>query len=568
MTDVLFVNPACLDARFTDEDAGMVPIGVYYLGGLLSENGFDVRILNLARLGPARSNAGLNEFKARVKQLAPEIIGFTVTHPSRHQALACARTAKQINPDVIVVFGGPAPTFMAEFLMDICPDIDFIVKGEGELACLELVRAVKTGTLNEKAGTIPGLVFRRGNAVESSGPARLIEDLDQLPHPARHFTYQHLSMSRGCPGKCTFCGSPEFWGKSGVRFHSAQWFAHEIHLLFQKGVTHFFISDDTFTMDRQQVIELCRILISLHIPITWNAISRVDHVDGDVLSWMRRAGCIQISFGVESGDEKIRRTLGKPVSKQAIVNAFALTRAAGMMPRAYFIYGSPGETRETIQQSINLIREIKPLSAVFYMLVTFPGTRLYRYARQTGKVTDEVWNQEIEDLPWFELDDNLDFKTVQSFGDGLRHAFYSGLPGFALSVQPDEDPDLAPLHADFLSRLALTFSHGDYADDPRLQDPDGTAIGLFEKALEYAPHPRAFLGLGMIFQRQKKFNHAVDRLEQGLNRYENDKDLHVCMGVSLMNLGKFDKALPHFLRFKTDAAMARYIDICQNKLSG
>ncbi|MCP4718642.1 MAG: radical SAM protein, partial [Desulfobacteraceae bacterium] len=383
--------------------------------------------------------------------------------------------------------------------------------------------------------------------------------------PSTYFVYQHLSMSRGCPGKCTFCGSPKFWGNKSIRYHSALWFAEEILALAQKGVTHFYICDDTFTMDRKRVIELCKILISSNLQITWNAISRVDYIDKELLSWMRRAGCIQISFGVESGSQKIKKTLGKPISNETCIQAFSLTRSHGIMPRAYFIYGSPGETRETIQESCDLMMQLKPLGTVFYLLVIFPGTHLYRQALQKGLVTDEIWHREIEDLPWFELDDTQNFPRVKTFGDKLRHLFFKNLPQFANDIDLVEEKSLYPFHADFLSRLAMTFSHGEYSKDPRIKDPDKIAEHLFEKALSYSPQPRAYMGIAMLLQKQKKFSRAADHLEKGLDHFPGNKELCICMGVCLMNQAQFKDALPFFTLFRDDPGMDHYINICNSQ---
>jgi anaerobic magnesium-protoporphyrin IX monomethyl ester cyclase len=578
---ILFVNPACLDKRITSEDAGVVPIGLYYMAALLLDKGFDARILNLAPLGSGKKN--VQTFKEMIEREKPDLIGFSVTNPTRINAVACAKEARKLLPQTCIVFGGPAPTFMPGHLFTVCPQIDIIVKGEGEATILSLVQALATakpisadsmenssvkGSLFRK---IKGIAFLENGQMIETGPADPVQDLDSLVHPSAYFVYQHLSMSRGCPGKCTFCGSPKFWGNDKIRRHSALWFAEELMALAQKGVTHFYISDDTFTMDRERVIEFCKILIAAKRPITWNAISRVDYIDKELLFWMRRAGCLQISFGVESGSQKIKRALGKPVANEACIKAFSLTRSHGILPRAYFIYGSPGETEETIQDSCELMMQLKPLGAVFYMLVIFPGTHLYNHARKRGLVTDEIWHQSIEDLPWFELDDTLDFPRVCAFGDRLRKTFSENLPQFAHGIDLVDEKALYPFHADFLSRLAMTFSHGEYAQDPqankenRTKETDKIAEHLFTRALSYSPHPRAFMGMALLLQKQKKFSQATSRLAQGLDHFPGNKDLSVCMGVCLMNQAQFKEALPFFTPFKEEPGMDHYINICNSQ---
>lgn len=585
---VLFVNPSCLDPRITDPDALQVPIGLYYLAAELLDQGWISGILNLAPAGPANPSAkgsikkALDLFTQSIMQERPDVIGFSVTSPTRINAVACAQKARQILPDSLIVFGGPGATFMADFLFGACPALDVIVKGEGEIGTAKLVRAAKKiktnlGTIHrtqtvrselaQNFSRIPGIVFRNGPNLHDTGPGELVKDLDTLPHPSRYFTYQHLAMSRGCPGKCTFCGSPQFWSTSVVRRHSPQWFFDEIKALAHKGVTHFFISDDTFTMDGDAVSRLCEKIIQAGLSITWNAISRVDYIDESILAPMRRAGCIQISFGIESGAKSIKKILGKPIDNDTCVAAFDKVRAAGILPRAYFIYGSPGETDATIQESIDLMIRLGPLSTVFYMLVTFPGTALYNRAVQKGWVHDDVWQKNIEDLPWWELDPDMDFARVQVWGERLRHAFFEHLENFVNRINLDPDNVSPSLHADFLSRLAMTFSHGEYALDNRVKNAEQTAINLFEKALKFYPCPRAFQGLAMIYQKQKKFPKAIAFLDNGLSCFPKDKDLCVCMGVCLMNIGDFHTALTYFTPFAQDPSLARYIKICKQKIT-
>ncbi|MFA5903942.1 MAG: radical SAM protein [Desulfobacula sp.] len=555
---ILLVNPSCLDKRISGEDARIVPIGLYYIGALLMENGFDTHILNLAD----DKEDPVNVFKESITALKPDVIGFSVMNPNRWNAVDCAKAAKKINPKIAIVFGGPAPTFLFEHLFSACPEIDFIVKGEGEITFLELLNEMETGKKGHFDG-IQGLVLKKDGGLVETSPRPPIDNLDTLVHPSKYFTFQHLAMSRGCPGSCTFCGSPKFWGNRTVRFHSADWFAHEIEALANKGVIHFYISDDTFTMDKPRVLEFCRLIAEKNLSITWNAISRVDYVDEDILLAMRKAGCIQISYGVESGSEKIRTALGKSMDRGKIISAFYLTKAHGILPRAYFIYGSPGETKDTIRESTDLIKTIGPLSAVFYILVIFPGTFLYQSAKQKKRVSDDFWHQRIEDLPWFEIDDNLDFKKVKAYGDSLRAAFYNNLDYFSQNLDLLDKKELYSFHADFLSRLGMTFSHGEYAADKRVKNQDNTAARLFEQALSYAPDFRAFLGLAMQKQKSRDFDGAMIILKNGIAHFPKNKDLNLCMGICLMNKGKFKDALEFFEPFKDYPETLYYMQICQ-----
>ncbi|MCP4021912.1 MAG: radical SAM protein, partial [Desulfobacteraceae bacterium] len=541
MFKILLVNPACLDERISSEDDRVVPIGLYYIGALLKANDYEVQILNLAD----RNENPLEVFSRALETFCPDVVGFSIVNPNRLNAIEAAMLAKKKNQKTYIVFGGPCATFLDDHLFLACSGLDFIVKGEAEKSFLQLVQALEK---NDRSSfdKIGGLVFRKQGGQIKNHPGEPAADLDALPHPSDYFTFQHLAMSRGCPGKCTFCGSPRFWGKAGVRFHSAQWMVCEIQALYKKGIRHFFISDDTFTMNKDRVITLCKLIIKKGLIITWNAISRVDYIDKEILFYMRKAGCIQISYGVESGSDKIRKVLGKPIDQKKIIQAFQMTVSHGILPRAYFIYGSPGEDDKTISQSLDLLKEIKPLSAIFYILVLFPGTHLYKKALDKGQLSDDVWLQKIEDIPWFQLDETLDFDRVKEFGDRLRNSFFRHVDQFATSIELVDQKELYPFHADFLSRLGMTFSHGEYAGNDKVANKKETARHLYQRALSYHPDFRAFLGLSMLLQKQHQFADAIQFLKKGLYHFPENKELNTCMGICLMNTGQFIKALDFF----------------------
>ncbi|MCP3898574.1 MAG: radical SAM protein, partial [Desulfobacteraceae bacterium] len=479
---IFLVNPYLLDSRSDEYDTLSVPTGLYYIGALLKKHDFDVEVVNLAS-----QEQPLIYLKGMLKKEKPAMIGFSVLNANRFAAFESAKEAKKLDPNVKIIFGGPCATFLSAHLFESLPELDYIVEGEGELTFLELAQNIKSGRVGTPEN-INGLLYRKANQVVKNEARELINDLDILPNPAQFFEFQHLSLSRGCPGNCNFCGSPKFWGKGNVRYHSAKWFVDQIEILYKKGITHFYISDDTFTMDKKRVIEVCKKIISRKINISFAAISRVDFINEDVLFFLRKAGCIQISFGVESGALKIRGNLGKPVTMDRIIKTFKMTSSYGILSRAYFIYGSPDENMETIKESCDLITRIQPLSAIFYMLVIFPGTEFYNRLKKRGLVSDEIWKDKIEDIPWFEFDPNLCFEDVKKYGQKLRSAFFKNLDKFALDINLVDDKELYAEHAKFLSRLGMTFSHGEYAGNKYVKNWDNSTIAekLFNKALSYA----------------------------------------------------------------------------------
>jgi radical SAM superfamily enzyme YgiQ (UPF0313 family) len=410
---IFLINPYCLEQRITDYDVKVVPIGLYYIGALLKAHGHDCVILNWYDI-----QSRPHEIREALLQHRPDVIGISILHANRWGGVDIARTAKELLPETSIVFGGPGATFLWRHLMENFPEIDFIIRGEGEQTFLELAENLQNHIPTDK---IRGLVFRNRDRIVCNPGREFLEDIDTVPNPARHFTFQHVVSSRGCPWNCTFCGSPAFW-KRKVRFHSPEYFVDQLELLHRKGVTHFYVSDDTFTVKERRVIEICRQIIERGLNISWVAISRVNCITRDILYWMRRAGCVQISFGVESGSRKIRALYNKQIKDREVEQAFSLCTSYGILPRAYFIYGAPGENRKTIQASIDLMDRIKPLSAIFYILDLFPGTALYNTWRKTAGVTDDIWLQRIEDIMYFETDPSLSRDDVLRFGEMLRGA--------------------------------------------------------------------------------------------------------------------------------------------------
>ncbi len=351
-----------------------------------------------------------------------------------------------------------------------------------------------------------------------------------------------------------------------MRFHSARCFVDQLERLNQKGVGFFYFSDDTFMLSKERVIEICREILNRRLHISWAAISHVNYVDEEVLIWMRKAGWTQISYGVESGSETIRNRLRKNIRSDRIHKAFSLTTRCGILPRAYFIYGCPGETRETIQETIDLIHAIKPLSVIFYILDVFPGTELYADFVKRSGATDDIWLERIEDILYFETDPDLTRENVLEFGKTLRTEFYRRLPFFVNAIELAEREGFEELHADFLSRLAMTFSHGDYARIEAIPQKQETAQHLYQRSLAYSPNDRAYLGLGIIWQKEKKFPESIRILSEGVDHFPENEQLHICLALSHMNLGEFKEALSYLQKFRHSQQAAPYIAECQRRL--
>ena len=231
---ILLIYPYFIEERIRDDDVKAVPMGLYSVGAVLKENHYDVEILDWHEI-----NRTPEKVKEALAEKKPDVIGFSVLHGNRWGAIDIARTAKQLNPKTKVVFGGIGATFLWDHLLRHFPEVDYVVLGEGEWTFLNLVRHFEKKQ-DQGIAEIRGIAYRKTGKPLKTGEPDPIKDLDSLPIPAKHFTYPHVSSSRGCAWNCSFCGSPEFWGRK-IRWRSPEKFVEELELLFRKGVSFFLL---------------------------------------------------------------------------------------------------------------------------------------------------------------------------------------------------------------------------------------------------------------------------------------------------------------------------------------
>jgi tetratricopeptide (TPR) repeat protein len=172
------------------------------------------------------------------------------------------------------------------------------------------------------------------------------------------------------------------------------------------------------------------------------------------------------------------------------------------------------------------------MSAIFYILDIFPGTALYEDFQRRTKVGDDIWLEKIEDIMYFETDPRLSQDMILAFGQRLRADYFRYLPEFADAIELIDEKALYETHADFLSRLAMTFSHGEFASIDTIPSKEEVAQRLYERSLSYYPNQRAFLGLGIIMQKQRRYEESVRILSEGVMQFPEDESLATCLGIS------------------------------------
>lgn len=380
-----------------DYFARMMPVGLGWINATLRESGFDSSLANLSGVTWSRVGALL----ARER---PDLVGITLYTFNRHAGLRLAAMARRANPECVVIVGGPHATHVGQSILRHYADVTAVAMGEGEMTMLEAARAISK---KSALADVRGLLVRNevGEPV-STGARETVADLDTLAVPARHYSGHYLDpqtessfiiTSRGCPARCTFCNTPDFWG-TRMRFRSPENMIAEIrHLKEKLGIVYVSIRDDTFTVNKRRVIDFCRRLISERIDIMWNCQSRVNAIDEERLAWMRRAGCDHIQYGIESGSPPMLSMLAKDITIDQVRSAAAATRKVGLTLSIYLISGVPGETEADFAATAALLSEIRPHDGLVAPLAVFPGTHIYDDLKRDGVIDDDYWIRERKD---------------------------------------------------------------------------------------------------------------------------------------------------------------------------
>ncbi len=385
------------------------------------------------------------EALATIGEFHPDIVGITVLTTKAASAFKLAALCKQHSRDRLVIMGGPHATLKAEEILQICPDVDLVVRGEGEVTLCQLIREIEKDTRN--FNRIEGISCLQNEVVRHNAPRQMIMNLDDLPFPARELlmgreTYSSEDMgllmtSRGCPFNCTYCATA-IWRRA-TRYRSIPKVVAEIKdVINTHGTTQFSFKDDTFTVNRKRVLEFCDHLLADGIKIGWECNARVDTLDEILLRRMKEAGCNSIKIGVESGSDRILSLMGRRISRQQVCEAAALLKKTGIHWTGYFMMGLPGETVEDIQSTLNFMKQIQPDFASISTYEPFPGTKLFDFGVERGIVSPKMSQEDFNKrLPsdYYVRDpqnrvDTIDGATFRQLEVDMKSTFYRYNSGF------------------------------------------------------------------------------------------------------------------------------------------
>lgn len=399
---ILINPPYSLEDRYGSQikafGALSEPMGLAYLASSLERGGFSVEILDAQVL--ELTQADVVEY---VKQSHAEVIGITFLTPMFNAVREMTNAIKHACPRIKIIVGGAHPTALSEKTIEECPSIDYACIGEGESMILDFLKFM-AGEKNLEE--VPSLVYRCNGRIIKNPSAGFVKEIDNLPKPARHLLSMDrykltasrtkysrfcptIILARGCPFDCQFCSHP--FGRT-FRHHSVDRIIEEIKdIQSQYQANQFNFEADTITLDRKFIIELCDAIIEEKLNIRWTCESRVDTVDEMMLKKMKDAGCWQISYGVESGCQRLLDIIHKGVKKEDVVKVFNSTQNMGISIRGFFILGLPSETPEESMETINFAKSLNALWAQFTLTTPYPGTPMFDQLQAQGKIRHHRW---------------------------------------------------------------------------------------------------------------------------------------------------------------------------------
>ncbi|MFH1721206.1 MAG: radical SAM protein [Candidatus Altiarchaeota archaeon] len=407
--DILLVYPPLsVDERYGQRDVGDVgghlpPLGILSLAAVLRNEGYSVDVIDSLING-----WGLEEVNKYIGEKKPKVIGLSAITPIFHRAVECADSIKKKFPDTLILLGGHHVTIMSEEDRKRYKCFDIGVVGEGEVTIIELMKSLKQEKYDQKAflhnykklKNIDGIYFHKDGEIEVTKTRALIKDLDSLPFPARDFVpiekyiplpnqYKrkpvvHMVVIRGCPYNCSFCSNNAIFGRK-IRARSPKKVVDEISTLKKRyGAREISFWDDMMTTNKDWMNEFCDDLIGRNVDITWTCYARADSVTKPLLQKMREAGCWNIFFGFESGDQQLLDNINKGITLADIRNANRWCKEVGIEVRASFMIALPGETPELGQKTIDFAKELNPEYAQFCITTPYPGTKLFDDAEKWG----------------------------------------------------------------------------------------------------------------------------------------------------------------------------------------
>jgi radical SAM superfamily enzyme YgiQ (UPF0313 family) len=369
------------------------PLGIAYVSSFLKVSSHKVQLIDGSAL-----RCTVHDLVREVSRFHPDIVGITATTPGYRKALELAKQVKG-ELGLPIILGGPHVTSLAPDTLGESV-FDYGVIGEGEITTLNLLDTLERGG---ELSRVEGIAFKKDGEVKVTPRREYIKDLDLLPFPDRDSlpplsayrpspsSYRRLPLgtmvtSRGCPHHCIFCDRAVFGNL--YRARGASNVVDEMEALVTRhGAKEVRFWDDTFNLYPKRVIQICEEIIRRKLDVEWTCVARVSNMTSDILKTMRRAGCWQVDYGIETGNAAILAGIQKGITIDLVRRAVAKSRSNGLHVRGFFMLGLPGETSGTMRETIEFAKTLALDVAVFHITTPLPGTELYTAAKQRGEIS-------------------------------------------------------------------------------------------------------------------------------------------------------------------------------------
>ena len=405
-------------------------MGMLVLAAVARQKGYRVHLIDAKGQGTS-----LDEVSRQIAELRPDYVGLSATTISVTNAGRIAEKIKVLVPGVVTILGGAHVSAIPERTLEAFPAIDYGIVGEGEHSLFELLERLESGAPTDG---VSGLAFRRGGKVYANPRAPYIDDLDELPTPAWDllpdfphrfqpslFSYPRTPMatlitSRGCPFSCSFCDRSTS-GKKG-RMHSVEYVVGLCRHLVGLGVRHITFVDDLFTVRKQRVVEMCQAFLDEGFTFTWSCNSHPNLLDAATMDLMKRAGCWQIAYGIESGSQRVLDVVKREVRIPKMRETLRMTRAAGIRAKGYVMIGHPTEALDSLAETAAFLKEVELDICQITKFTPYPGTPSYSTIRKFGTFTED-WEQ-MNAMNFVFIPNGLDEHVLESYFDHMYRRFY------------------------------------------------------------------------------------------------------------------------------------------------
>lgn len=378
------------------------PIWLAYASGVLEREGFKVKLLD----APARGYA-IDQTMKEVESFGPNLVVLDTSTPSIYNDVEIGRVIKKMCPDSFVLLVGTHPSALPEQTMRLTDDVDGVARKEYDYTVRDLACTIEKGSSLRK---IKGLSFHDGDKIVHNPDRPFIENLDELPFVSEVYR-KHLRIEdyfyaanlhpvvtllsgRGCPNLCKFCLLPQTFTGRRYRFRNPENLIEELEYVKETfpNVKEVFFEDDTLTANRKRIQEICSLIIQNKLELTWSCNSRAN-LDYKTLALMKKAGCRLVCVGYESGCQQILNNVRKGISAEYAKKFTQFCKKVGIKIHGCFIFGLPGETMETIEQTIQFAKSLNLDSVQFYPVMVYPGVELYEWAKENGYLTTEDYSR-------------------------------------------------------------------------------------------------------------------------------------------------------------------------------